>query len=333
MRELLRRIGWSIVTLWAVVTVTFFVYSVLPSDPAQAIAGPQARPADVARIRSELGLDRPIPERYARYVRGLVRLRSSTRSSDEDTALWLGPVGIDLGVSYLKHRPVVALLGRALPPTLLLGAFALFVEVFIATSAGVLAAVRRNTLLDWGVVTLSLIGISAPTFVTGLLLQYLFAEGLRLLPLDGYGTTPLEKLSAAILPGLTLGLFGAASSTRLVREEMIGLLGTDYVRTARAKGQRPFAVVVRHALRNALVPLVTVLGLSMGGLIGGAIVTEKLFRWPGLGALAVDAIIERDGPVVMGVVMILSSVVIGSNLLVDFAYLLLDPRTRATTGR
>jgi peptide/nickel transport system permease protein len=322
-----------LVTLWAVVTATFFVYSVLPSDPAQVIAGPQARPADVARIRSELGLDRPVAERYARFVRGLVRLRGDGgKGSDEATALWLGPVGIDLGVSYLKHKPVVALLGRALPPTLLLGSLALLVEVFIATSAGVLAAVRRHTVLDWGVVALSLVGISAPTFVTGLVLQYLFAEGWRLLPLDGYGTTPFEKFTAAILPALTLGLYGAASSTRLVREEMIGLLRTDYVRTARAKGQGPFAVIVLHALRNALLPLVTVLGLSAGGLIGGAIVTEKLFRWPGLGALGVDAIVERDGPVIIGVVLLLSAVVIGSNLLVDFAYLLLDPRTRTRAG-
>jgi peptide/nickel transport system permease protein len=330
-RRVLARILWAVVTIWAVLTLTFFVYNVLPADPAQVIAGPQARPADVARIRSELGLDRPIPVRYARYMTQLVRFGGpSAEAAAEDSALWLGPVGIDLGVSYLKRQPVVAILGEALPKTLLLGAFALLVEMILGVSAGVIAAVRRNTVLDWGVVSLALLGISAPTFVTGLILQYAFAEWLRILPMDGYGTTWSETLRSVVLPGLTLGLFGAAGTARLVRDEMIGLLKADYVRTARAKGQRGSVIVIRHALRNALLPVVTVLGLSMSALVGGAIVTEKLFRWPGLGALSVDAIVERDGPVIMGVVLILSTTVVFANLLVDLSYALLDPRTRST---
>jgi peptide/nickel transport system permease protein len=326
--NILRRLGWSLFTIWAVVTATFFIFNVLPSDPAQVIAGPQARPADVAHLRTELGLDRPVLVRYTRYLSGLIRLRRSATPENQDTALWIGPVGIDLGVSYLKRKPVVALLGKALGPTLLLGFMALAIEVAFGTLAGVIAAVRRNTVLDWGVVTASLIGISAPTFVTGLVLQYVFAEWLRIVPLDGYGTTLTDKLRAAFVPALTLGLYGAAGSARLVRDEMVGLLKTDYIRTARAKGQRELWVIVRHALRNALLPLVTVVGLSMGTLIGGAIVTEKLFRWPGLGSLSVDAIIERDGPVVMGLTIVLSSVVVIANLLVDLSYALLDPRTR-----
>jgi peptide/nickel transport system permease protein len=315
------------------VTITFFVYNVLPADPAKIIAGPQARPADVARIREDLGLNRPIPVRYARYMTGLVRFGGPKAEAEEDSALWLGPVGIDLGVSYLKRQPVVAILGEALPKTLLLAAFALMVEMLIGVGAGVVAAVRRNTALDWGVVSLSLIGISAPTFVTGLILQYIFAEWLRVLPMDGYGGTWSDRLRSVVLPGLTLGLFSAAGTARLVRDEMIGLLKADYVRTARAKGQRAFVIVIYHALRNALLPVVTLLGLSMGVLVGGAIVTEKLFRWPGLGALSVDAIVERDGPVIMGVVLVLSTTVVLANLLVDISYALLDPRTKSQEER
>jgi peptide/nickel transport system permease protein len=325
-RYLLQRIGWSLFTIWAVVSLTFVIYNVLPEDPARVIAGPQARPADVARIRSQLGLDRPMHVRYWRYLSGLVKLGAAPEG--EDTSVALGPVRIDLGVSYLKRKPVVALLAKALPPTLLLGVLAIAIEVAVGAVGGVVAAMRRHSIFDWGTVALTLIGISAPTFLTGLLLQHFMARELDLFPLDGYGATSQEKLHSAILPALTLGLFGAAYYTRLVRDEMIVLLKQDYIRTARAKGQREVVVVLRHALRNALMPLVTVVGLSMGTLVGGAIVTEKIFRWPGIGSLSVDAIVERDGPVIMGVVILFSTVVVFANLLVDLSYALLDPRVR-----
>ena len=310
----------------AVVTATFLIYNVLPEDPARVIAGPQARPADVARIRTQLGLDRPVHVRYWKYMSGLVRFGKGDEK--DDTSLSLGPVRIDLGVSYLKRKPVVALLGKALPPTLLVGILAIAIQVAIGAVGGVIAAMRRHTVFDWGTVALTLVGISAPTFLTGLLLQHFMARELMLFPLDGYGQTAAEKVHAALLPAITLGLFGAAYYTRLVRDEMITLLKQDYIRTARAKGQREWIVVLKHALRNALMPLVTVVGLSMGTLVGGAIVTEKIFRWPGIGALSVDAIVERDGPVIMGVVILFSTVVVLANLLVDLSYALLDPRIR-----
>ncbi|MCC6900063.1 MAG: ABC transporter permease [Polyangiaceae bacterium] len=320
-----RRLLWSLFTVWAVVTATFFIYNVLPEDPARVIAGPQARPADVARIRTQLGLDRPVHVRYGLYMKNLVRPPAETK----DDAVWkVGPIRIDLGVSYLKRKPVTQLLSKALPPTLLVGFLALIIEVGIGAAAGVLAAMKRHGLLDYGTVTLTLVGISAPTFLTGLLLQHFFARELRLFPLDGYGQTSAEQLHSAFLPALTLGLYGAAYYTRLVRDEMITLLKEDYIRTARAKGQREWVVIVRHALRNALMPLVTVVGLSMGGLVGGAIVTEKIFRWPGIGSLSVDAIVERDGPVIMGVVILFSTVVVAANFLVDLSYAVLDPRIR-----
>jgi peptide/nickel transport system permease protein len=329
MSAVVRRLAWSIVTIWAVVSLTFLVFDLLPSDPAQVIAGPQARPADVARIRVQLGHDRPIGVRYLRYMGSFLRVRGfGAEAPDSSSTSWIGPIGIDLGRSYLKQRPVIELLGDALPATALLTTLALAIEMILGTLAGVVAAVARSSALDWGVVALALFGVSAPTFVTGLALQYVLAEWLHLVPLDGYGTSLAQKLHAAVLPALTLGLFGAAGSARLIRDEMIELLRADYVRTARAKGQRPLAIVLQHALRNALLPLVTLLGLSMGSLVGGAIVTEKLFRWPGLGSLAVDAIVERDGPVMMGVVIVLSSAVVLVNLLVDLSYVLLDPRAR-----
>lgn len=326
--QIFRRLAWSLFTIWAVVTATFLIYNVLPEDPARVIAGPQARPADVARIRQQLGLDRPLLVRYARYWTGLVSFGPGPADPKDDSAWKLGPVRIDLGVSYLKRKPVVVLLKKALPPTLLVGVFAIFIQVAIGAFGGVLAAMRRHTVFDWGTVALTLVGISAPTFLTGLLLQHFMARELMLFPLDGYGQTTAEHIHSAILPAITLGMFGAAYYTRLVRDEMITLLKQDYVRTARAKGQREWVVVYKHALRNALMPLVTVVGLSMGTLVGGAIVTEKIFRWPGIGALSVDAIVERDGPVIMGVVILFSTVVVFANLLVDVSYTLLDPRVR-----
>lgn len=317
----------SVFTVWAVVTATFFVFNVLPEDPARVIAGPQARPADVARIRRQLGLDQPMLVRYGRFLGGLVSL-SPPADPKADSAVRVGGVGIDLGVSYLRRRPVTELLGKALPPTLLLGLLALVIQVVVGGAAGCIAAARRRGLLDWGTVALTLVGISAPTFLTGLLLQHVFARTLGWLPLDGYGESWGERLRAAVLPALTLGLFGAAYYTRLVRDEMLVLLRQDWVRTAWAKGLPRWKVLVRHALRNALMPLVTVVGLELGALVGGAIVTEKIFRWPGIGSLSVDAIVERDGPVVLGVVLLLATTVVLSNFLVDLAYAALDPRVR-----
>ncbi len=327
-RFIAKKVGWALFTIWAVITATFLIYNILPEDPARVIAGPQARPANVARIRTQLGLDRPLAVRYWRYMSGLVSLEKRPPNGKKDSALHVGPVAIDLGVSYLKGQPVVDLLEKALPPTLLVGILAIAIEVSIGALGGVLAAMKRHSVFDWGTVGMTLIGISAPTFLTGLILQYYMAQELRLFPLDGYGSTPMEKLHAAVLPAVTLGLFGAAYYTRLVRDEMITLLKQDYIRTARAKGQREWIVVFRHALRNALVPLVTVVGLEMGTLVGGAIVTEKIFRWPGIGALSVDAIVQRDGPVIMGVVILFCTGVVMANLLVDLSYALLDPRVR-----
>ena len=198
----------------------------------------------------------------------------------------------------------------------------------IGVTAGVVAATKKRKTADRVAVGLSLLGVSAPTFVIGLLLQWLFAFKLRLFPIDGYGETPAEHAASLVLPAITLGVFGAAYYTRIVRDEMIGELSHDYVRTARAKGLSKASVVVRHALRNALMPIVTIFGLEVGTLVGGAIVTESVFRWPGIGSLSVNAMLDRDGPLIMGCVVVTSAAVVLSNLAVDLAYALLDPRIR-----
>ncbi|MEO8796698.1 MAG: ABC transporter permease [Polyangiaceae bacterium] len=340
MRYLAARLGWALFVVWAVVTITFFVEAVLPADPARIAAGAQARPADVARIRTQLGLDKPIGERYAIYLRRLVHLAPTGSAPDKVGSelakehagcVAIGPLHIDLGKSYEQRRPVATILAERLPRTALLAVCAVFVQLWIGVFCGIFAATRKGTKVDTGVIAVSLLGVSAPTFIIGLLLQFVFGHKLRWLPLDGFGQTTLEHAESVILPALTLGIFGAAFYTRLVRDEMIVLLRSDYVRTASAKGASRIRVVFVHAFRNALVPLATVVALDLGTLVGGAIVTETLFRWPGLGALSVTALIDRDGPVVMGTVLVTSCAIVLANLVADAAHIVLDPTLRKTT--
>jgi peptide/nickel transport system permease protein len=331
-RRAARRLAWSIFVVWATVTLAFVVSNVLPQDPARMIAGAQARAKDVERVRAQLGLDRPLYVQYATFLRRLVHAGPSigaSRPEGHATCGGIGPVHVDLGKSFQKRKPVVALISDALPRTLFLAAAATLLQLALGVASGTLAAARRGTAWDRGTVAVTLLGISVPTYMIGILLQWVFADRLRLLPLDGYGRTPIEHLTSVILPATTLGLFGAAWYTRLVRDEMIDLLHQDHVRTARAKGAGRLAVIVRHGLRNALVPLVTVVALDFGGLLGGAIVTESVFRWPGLGSLGVGAVLDRDGPVILGTVLVTAIVVVGTSLLADLAYPLLDPRVRS----
>jgi peptide/nickel transport system permease protein len=317
--------------IWAVVSLTFVINNVIPSDPARMVAGPQSRPQDVERIRKQLGLDRPLGTQYGAFLRRIVHFGPGTVAKDDKehpNCAAFGPVHVDLGKSYQKRRPVVAVLSDCVPRTFMLAIAAVLLQVLFGVSSGVLAALRKGTVVDHAAVGLSLLGVSAPTFLIGIALQFVLARKLRLLPIDGFGMTMSEHVVCGILPALTLGVFGAAYYTRLMRDDMIGLLKQDYVRTARAKGLGEGAVVFRHALRNALVPLVTVVGLDLGALMGGAIVTETLFRWPGLGAASVQAVLDRDGPVVVGAVLVTSTAIVLMSVLVDFVYVVLDPRVR-----
>lgn len=333
MRRIGQRLVWAVFVVWATVSLAFLVNHALPTDPARMIAGQQAPAEAVERIRVELGLDHPLYVQYGRFFRRLVHAGPAAIDGGDAahaTCAALGPVHLDLGRSYQQRRPVLTILGERAPRTLLLAVAAALVQVAIGVVTGVIAAARRRRPADRIAVGLSLLGISAPTFAIGLFFQWLFAVKLRLFPIDGYGDTLAEHAASLVLPALTLGVFGAAYYTRFVRDEMIDELSRDYVRTARAKGLSERAVVVRHALRNALMPIVTLFGLEVGALVGGAIVTESVFRWPGIGSLSVHAMLDRDGPLIMGCVMLTSTAVVISTLAVDLAYLALDPRVRRT---
>lgn len=333
LRFVASRIAWALLVVFFVTTATFVINRALPTDAARMVAGPQARPADVARIRAQLGLDRSVAEQYAIFLRRVVhpgpRTFDPKTSPDHASCGSMLGVHVDLGRSYQQRRPVVKVLAERVPYTFVLALASVLISVVIGVGTGVLAALKRNTWTDTATVAAALVGISAPTFLLGVMLQWLFAYRLQLLPLNGAGEGWLDGAKHIILPALTLGLFYGAYYTRLVRNEMIELLDADYVRTARAKGVSWPRVVIVHALRNALVPIVTVVGLDLGALLSGAIITEQLFSWPGIGGLAVRAMRERDGPVIVGTVLVGATAVVLANLLVDLAYAALDPRIRS----
>ncbi len=335
MRRLARRIGWSLFVGWAVVSLAFAMNNLLPGDPARMAAGVQARPADVARIREQLGLTRPPLVQYALFWRRLAHVgprdpRASPAHASCAVVLPLGSsaIHVDFGESFQMRQPVLDLLAQRVPRTFALALAGILVELALGLSAGVLAAARRGSWIDRWILTLSVLGVSAPTFLIALALQYVLAYELRLLPLDGFGSTLSDHARSIVLPATTLGIYGSAYSARLARDEMVTVLQQDWVRTARAKGATAVGVLLRHVLRNALVPITTAVGLDFGTLMGGAVVTETVFRWPGIGQLSVNALLNRDGPVILACVVITSIAVVVSNLAVDLLYARLDPRVR-----
>jgi peptide/nickel transport system permease protein len=336
-KRLARRVGWSLFVVWAVVSMAFVVNRLVPGDPARLVAGAQARPADVARLREQLGLSRSPLVQYALFWRRLVHggPRAAGAAGDAEHAscavvlpLGRAAVHVDLGKSFQRRQAVVDIVATRLPRTFALAVAGVLVQLLLGVGTGVLAAVRRDSWLDRLLVGTSLLGVSAPTFLIALLLQYVLGYELRWLPLDGFGKTFLDHARCLVLPALTLGIYGAAYYTRLTRDEMVVLLKQDWVRAAYARGAPRWRVVTHHALRNALVPIVTSAGLDFGALMGGAIVTETVFRWPGLGELSVKAALDRDGPVLLACVIVTSVAIVASNLAVDLVYARLDPRMR-----
>lgn len=337
--KVLLRLFAALGVVCAVVSLAFAVEELLPGDPARMAAGVQARPADLARIRGELGLDRPPLERYGLFWARLIHLAPQKRDAASQQAhescmvvlcLAQREVHVDLGKSFQLRQPVVTLVGAGLPRTAALAAAGLWIQVFAGIALGTLAAARRGGWVDRLVSTAGMLGVSTPTFIVAFVLQLLFARELRWLPLDGYGDSLREHALCLVLPALTLGIYGAAFYTRLVRDDMIVLLQSDWVRTARAKGLPAWRVIVVHALRNALTLVATAIGLDFGALMGGAIVTETVFRWPGLGELSLRATLDRDGPVVCGCLLVTSVAVVLANVVVDMSYPLLDPRGGAS---
>ncbi len=335
LRFFARRVAFGLLVIFFVITASFMLNRALPSDAARMVSGPQARPADVKLIRQQLGLDQPLLVQYGIFLRRLVRWVppgiNAAKHKEYSTCFTAGRVCFDLGKSYQQGRPVAKVILDRLPRTIVLALAATTISVFLGVLSGLVAAIRRNTWIDAGTVGLALLGISAPTFLLGVLLQYILAYRLEWVPLSGGGDgTVMSGAKHLVLPALTLGIFGAAYYTRLVRDEVLGLLRVDHVRTARAKGLSRARVLLVHVVRNALVPIVTVIGLDLGALLGGAVITEQLFAWPGLGTLAVRAMRDRDGPVIVGTVLVAATAVVVMSLVVDVLYALLDPRIART---
>jgi peptide/nickel transport system permease protein len=297
------RLMTSLVTLIGVVSLVFFLIHLIPGDPVEYILGDSARPADREALRSELGLDRPLVVQYADYLSGLVRF--------------------DLGHSLHSKQPVSTLLLERLPATLELSLAAFLLAVLIAFPLGVLAATRSGTPWDSSAMMISLLGVSIPNFWLGPMLILLFSLWLGLTPVSG-----MEQPGSLVLPAVTLGVSLAAILARMVRSSLLEVLNEDYIRTARAKGVSEQVVVWKHALANALLPVITLLGLQFGALLAGSVITEKVFSWPGVGLLLIDAIQQRDYPVVQGAVLLIAVSYLVVNRLTDLLYRAVDPRIK-----
>jgi peptide/nickel transport system permease protein len=306
----------SLVTLFLITVIVFTGVRMIPGDPARVLAGTDADEAGLEEIRQKYGLRDPIPVQYLR---------------------WLGhALRADLGESIRTRDSVLRLVGQKLPITLQLSGYALLVALLIAIPVGVLAAVRRNTAWDYLASSISLCGVSIPNFWLGIMLILVISVRLRWLPASGFVPffqDPWGNTLRLLMPAMVLGTALAAVLMRQTRNSMIEVLSADYIRTAYAKGLRTRIVVFRHAIRNGLIPVITIFGLQLGALIGGAVVTEQIFVVPGFGRLILEAVFTRDYPVVQGVVLITASSYVLINLLVDVSYSLLNPRIRIGGGR
>ena len=299
-----RRLLQALLILLGVAAITFLLLYALPADPAVLIAGRSATPATVAAIRHELGLDQPLVLQFLHYLNGIVHG--------------------DLGRSYTQKTAVLPLILARLPATLVLMAAGIVVEVILGITFGTIAAVRRGGFVDRLVMMASFVGVSAPQFVVALLLLYVFAATLGWFPMSGYGTP-----SHVVLPAVTLGVLGAGWYARMVRSAMIDVLNQDYVRTARAKGLSAKRIIFRHALPNAILPVIAMIGIDIGQFMSGVVVVEAVYGWPGIGQLAWQAIQQVDIPIIMGVTLVSALAIVIGNLVADLIAPLIDPRIRA----
>lgn len=308
---IIRRILATIPVMAVVGIFVFLLLHLTPGDPAAIIAGDYASPEDIKRIRAKLGLDEPIYIQFGTWV-------------------WQLMQG-DLGISIFSDLPVSHLIAQRIEPTLALSIFTIIMAVLFAVPLGVLAAWRAGTLIDRLSMVIAVFGFSVPVFVIGYLLMYVFAIELKWFPVQGYvsyrdGVIPF--LRSITLPSVALALLYSALIARITRASVLEVLTEDYIRTARAKGLASSVVLMRHALKNAAVPIVTIIGIGIALLIGGVVVTESVFNIPGLGRLTVDSILRRDYPIIQGIILLFAGVYVFINLLVDIAYTFLDPRIR-----
>jgi peptide/nickel transport system permease protein len=308
---ILRRLLMLIPVMLIVGIVVFMLVHLTPGDPAAVILGQSATGEQIDQLREELGLNEPLVVQFFTWFGNALRL--------------------DFGESLFLGMPVTEALRERAQPTLLLTTYALLIEILIGVPCGVIAAIRRNSLLDRALMVMSIAGAAIPTFFLGIVLILIFAVELQWLPSGGYvpfQESPQEHLKSMILPAFTLGFSAAGLLARLVRSSMLDVMRDDYIRTAMAKGLKFRKVVTGHALRNALIPAVTVIGYSLGALLGGAVVTETVFNIPGMGRLVVQSISRRDYPLIQGAVMMIAGIYVLVNLLVDVLYVYIDPRIR-----
>jgi len=304
-RFLVNRIFTLIPVALGVATLTFALIHLVPGDPVAAMLGDNAQAADIAAMRHELGLDRPLWRQYLSYLEGISRG--------------------DLGESLSMREPVWRLIAERYPATLELAAAGLAVAIVLACPLGLLAGINPGGFADAGAMTLAILGISVPHLYLGPLLMIIFSLHLRWLPLTGRG-----GISHLVLPAITLGAALAAIMARMLRQSLVQVLGADYIRTARSKGLSRLAALMRHGLRNALTPVITLLGLEVGALLTGSIITEMIFSWPGLGRLMISAIGNRDYPLVEGCVLVFALSYVAVNMVTDVVYSAVDPRIRIT---
>ena len=301
-KALLRRLGWGLVTLWGVSIITFILLFMLPGDPAELMAGNNADKETLKNIRHARGLDRPLPVQYGLFVRDALTNNL---------------------ISYANNDKVMEAIARRFPPTLALAAAGLTVWMLVAIPLGLMTAKRPGTFFDRASLFLGIIALSIPTFFLGRVLQRYLGYNWGLFSVGGDATWWNLPL-----PALTLGLGGAAYYARLLHANLRGVMNQDYIRAARARGLSEPAVLGRHALKNALIPVITILGMDVASLLSGLIFTERIFAWPGIGSLAIESVFNHDIPMIMGTVLFASLMVVVMNILVDIAYHLIDPRVR-----
>ena len=300
---LISRLASAVVVIFGVLCLVFLLIHLVPGDPVEVMLGESAQAADREALRQSLGLDKPLLSQFGSYLNNILHF--------------------DLGTSLHSKRPILDILLERLPATLELALAALLVAVLVAFPLGMLSAVKKDSAWDHGAMAVSLLGVSIPNFLMGPILILVFAVWLGWFPVSGR-----EGLASLMLPAITLGTAMASILSRMVRATLLEVLGEDYIRTARAKGLGPRAVIWRHALRNALLPVITLLGLQLGALLAGAVITEAVFSWPGIGQLVIEAIQRRDYPVVQACVLLISLSYVLVNTLTDVAYGVFDPRVR-----
>lgn len=306
-----KRLIGMVVVIFLVLTIAFVIVRLAPGDPAALMLGPEATAQDAAELRTRLGLDRPVLVQYLSFAANAVRG--------------------DLGTSIFFNQPVTQVLANRAEPTIFLSLFSLLIAVFIATPIGIFAAYRRGSFLDQFSISTAMLAASIPSFWTGLMFQRYFATELGWFPAAGYGGPDadfLERMHYLVLPSIVLGIVNSALILRFTRASMLDILGEDYIRTARSKGMGETRVVLRHALKNAAIPIITVVGLAFALLVSGAVVTERVFNIPGMGNLVVSAVLRRDYPVIQGTLIVVATLYVVINLAVDLLYLVVDRRVK-----